>query len=146
MHKYHSRYFKIVSNFTRLTACEITYNNFETSLVIFIPDWIKTKIDFINYLSCVCSEKRCIKYIGHTHFTYKGWRRLSYPYLCSPWRKSDSIPAWLLFFSNITVKLTFLRMFSFVYNRPLGQSKWNELEAPVDRSYNLLFEKVIIPK
>ena len=28
-HKYHSRYFKIVSNFTRLTAREITHNNFE---------------------------------------------------------------------------------------------------------------------
>ena len=37
-HKYHSWYFKIVSNFTRLTACEITYNNFEVSLVVFIPN------------------------------------------------------------------------------------------------------------
>ena len=94
----------------------IKFNLFQTGL--------KQKIDFINYLSCVCSEKRCIKYIGHTHFTYKGWRRLSYPYLCSPWRKSDSIPAWLLFFSNITVKLTFLRMFSFVYNIGTIKMKW----------------------
>ena len=31
-------YFKIVSNFTRLTAREITYNNFETSLVVFMPN------------------------------------------------------------------------------------------------------------
>ena len=30
-HKYHLRYFKIVSNLTRLTAREITYNNFEIS-------------------------------------------------------------------------------------------------------------------
>ena len=30
--------FQIVSNFTRLTACEITYNNFEISLVVFIPN------------------------------------------------------------------------------------------------------------
>ena len=37
-HKYHSSYFKIVSNFTRLTAREITYNNFEISLVVFIPN------------------------------------------------------------------------------------------------------------
>ena len=37
-HTYHSRYFKIVSNFTRLTACEITYNNFEISLVAFMPN------------------------------------------------------------------------------------------------------------
>ena len=37
-HKYHSWYFKIVSNFTRLTAREITYNNFEISLVVFIPN------------------------------------------------------------------------------------------------------------
>ena len=94
----------------------IKFNLFQTGL--------KQKIDFINYLSCVCSEKRCIKYIGHTHFTYKGWRRLSYPYLCSPWRKSGSIPAWLLFFSNITVKLTFLRMFSFVYNIGTIKMKW----------------------
>ena len=31
-------YFKIVSNFTCLTACEITYNNFEISLVVFMPN------------------------------------------------------------------------------------------------------------
>ena len=29
------RYFKIVSNFTRLAAREITYNNFEISLVVY---------------------------------------------------------------------------------------------------------------
>ena len=37
-HKYHSWYFKIVSNFTRLTAREITYNNFKISLVVFMPN------------------------------------------------------------------------------------------------------------
>ena len=37
-HKYHSWYFKIVTNFTRLTAREITYNNFEISLVVFMPN------------------------------------------------------------------------------------------------------------
>ena len=37
-HKYHSWYFKIVSNFTRLSAREITYNNFEISLVVFTPN------------------------------------------------------------------------------------------------------------
>ena len=37
-HKYHSWYFKIVSNFTRPTAREITYNNFEISLVVFMPN------------------------------------------------------------------------------------------------------------
>ena len=31
-------YFKIVSNFTRLTAREITYNNLEISLVVFMPN------------------------------------------------------------------------------------------------------------
>ena len=31
-------YFKIVSNFTRLTAREITYDNFEISLVVFMPN------------------------------------------------------------------------------------------------------------
>ena len=30
--------FQIVSNFTRLTAHEITYNNFEISLVVFMPN------------------------------------------------------------------------------------------------------------
>ena len=30
--------FEIVSNFTRLTAREITYNNFEISLVVFMPN------------------------------------------------------------------------------------------------------------
>ena len=29
---------KIVSNFTRLAAREITYNNFEISLVVFMPN------------------------------------------------------------------------------------------------------------
>ena len=37
-HTYHSWYFKIVSNFTRLTALEITYNNFEISLVVYMPN------------------------------------------------------------------------------------------------------------
>ena len=36
--KYHSRYFKIVSNFTRLTAREITYNHFEISPAVFMPN------------------------------------------------------------------------------------------------------------
>ena len=30
--------FQIVSNLTRLTAREMTYNNFEMSLVVFIPN------------------------------------------------------------------------------------------------------------
>ena len=37
-HKYHSWYFKIVSNFTRLTAREITNNNFEIPQVIFMSN------------------------------------------------------------------------------------------------------------
>ena len=37
-HKNHKWYFKIVSNFTRPTARKITYNNFEVSLVVFIPN------------------------------------------------------------------------------------------------------------
>ena len=36
-HKYYSCYFKIFSNFTRRTALKITYNNFEISLVVFMP-------------------------------------------------------------------------------------------------------------
>ena len=37
-HKYHLWYFKIVSNFTRLTAREIMSNDFEISLVVFVPN------------------------------------------------------------------------------------------------------------
>ena len=37
-YKYHSWYFKIVSNLTRLTAREITYNNFEISFVVFMQN------------------------------------------------------------------------------------------------------------
>ena len=37
-HKYHSSYFKIVSNFTRLSPRETTYNNFEISLVVFMAN------------------------------------------------------------------------------------------------------------
>ena len=49
-HKYQSWYFKIVSNFTHLTAQEITYNNFEISLVEFMPN-ITTNhaITYTNY-------------------------------------------------------------------------------------------------
>ena len=36
--KYHSWYFKIVSNYTCLTAREMTYNNFKILLVIFMPN------------------------------------------------------------------------------------------------------------
>ena len=35
-HKYHSRHFKVVTNFTRLTARKVKYNNFEISLVVFM--------------------------------------------------------------------------------------------------------------
>ena len=37
-HKYQLQYFKIVSNLTRLTAREISYNNFEISLVVFMSN------------------------------------------------------------------------------------------------------------
>ena len=50
-HKYHSWYFKTVSNFTRLTACEIMYNSFEISWVVFMPN-ITTNhaTTYTNYL------------------------------------------------------------------------------------------------
>ena len=37
-HKCHSWYFKIVSNYTRPTAREMTYNNFKISLMVFTPN------------------------------------------------------------------------------------------------------------
>ena len=42
--KYPLWYFKIVSNFTRLTAYEITYNNFEISLVVYLGQLISLQI------------------------------------------------------------------------------------------------------
>ena len=53
--QYHSWYFKTVSYFTRLTAREITYNNFEIALVVFMPN-ITTNhaITFTNnLLQCI---------------------------------------------------------------------------------------------
>ena len=56
-HKYHSWYFEIVSNFTRLTAREITYNNFEISLVVFMPN-ITTNHAITHTNQMVTSEIR----------------------------------------------------------------------------------------
>ena len=57
-HKYHSWYFNIVSNLTLLTAREISYNNFEISLVVFMPN-IPTN-HAITYTNCggVCINLR----------------------------------------------------------------------------------------
>ena len=48
----------IVSNFTRLMAREITYNNFEISLVVFMPNIITNHAitdtnKFLNGISCL---------------------------------------------------------------------------------------------
>ena len=52
--KYLLWYFKIVSNFTRLTAPEITYNSFEISLVVFMPN--TTTNQTITYTNINFSE------------------------------------------------------------------------------------------
>ena len=75
-HKSHSWYFKIVSNFTRLTARKITYNNFETSLVVFMTKmllpiqivlYLQRKIE--SFSNCQppysYSKKKCSKYNIH---------------------------------------------------------------------------------
>ena len=50
------RYFKIVSNFTPSSAREITYNNFDISLVVFMPN-ITTKMNHaITYTNNAASE------------------------------------------------------------------------------------------
>ena len=46
-HKYHSWYFKVVSNFTRQTAHEITYNNFKISLVVYMPNMTTNQCYYI---------------------------------------------------------------------------------------------------
>ena len=60
-HKYHSGYLKIVSNFSRLTAREITYNDFEISLVVFMPN-ITTNhaITYTNRLSEQIPKLVCV--------------------------------------------------------------------------------------
>ena len=47
---------RIVSNFTRLTAREITYNNFKISLVVFMPNI--TTNHAITYTNKRWGEKR----------------------------------------------------------------------------------------
>ena len=52
--KYHSWYFKVVSNFTSLTTREITYNNCEMSLVVFMPNFTTNHaITFTNTIICL---------------------------------------------------------------------------------------------
>ena len=58
-HKYHLRYFKIVSNFTRLTAREILNNSFEISLVVFMPN---------------ITTNHAITYTNSTKYHRKRWR------------------------------------------------------------------------
>ena len=55
-HKYHSWYFKIVSNFTLLTAREITYNRFEISLVVFKPNITTNKAITCTYKKNIGGE------------------------------------------------------------------------------------------
>ena len=56
------RYFKIASNFTRLTTHEITYNNSEILLVVFMPN-ITTNhaITYTNneYITCNFNKTTC---------------------------------------------------------------------------------------
>ena len=48
---------KIVSNFTRLPACEITYNNFEISLVVFMPNTTTNHaITYTNNYQCFVQQ------------------------------------------------------------------------------------------
>ena len=52
-----TRYFKIVSNFTPPSAGEITYNNFEISLVVFMPNiTAKKNRHAITYTNNAASE------------------------------------------------------------------------------------------
>ena len=48
-------YFKIVSNFTHLRAREITYNNFEISLVVFMPEITTNHV--ITYINLLWSRR-----------------------------------------------------------------------------------------
>ena len=55
----HLTYYIFVSNFTRLTAREITYNNFEISLLVFMPNittnhaitYTNPRVDFVLFFS-----------------------------------------------------------------------------------------------
>ena len=61
-HKYHLWYFKIVSNFTRLAAREISCNNFEISLVVFMPNITATHaITNTNILHLILPLRPCVQ-------------------------------------------------------------------------------------
>ena len=110
-HKYHSRYFKIVSKFTRLTAREITYNNFEISLVVFMPNITTnhaiTYTSIIHYITrkvlhLACSGKwgffgtrkwpiRQIKDTILSALTHVQSWLISYVTLWAIWRRSWSL-------------------------------------------------------
>ena len=63
-------YFKIVSNFTRLTAREITYNNFEISLVVFMPN-ITTNhaISYTKLVNGTCISRKRFQREKRTTFS-----------------------------------------------------------------------------
>ena len=62
-------YFKIVSNFTRLRAREITFNNFEISLVVFMPNI--TTNHAITYTNLETGRKGSKS--GASRFTRESW-------------------------------------------------------------------------
>ena len=57
-HKYHSWYFKIVSNFT----LKITYNNFEISLVVFMPKYHYKSCYYLYKKNCDRKNYNCYRY------------------------------------------------------------------------------------
>ena len=65
-HKYQLWYFKIVSNFTHLTAREVSYNNFEISLMVLMPN--VTTNHAITYTNTTYS-KQISKVLGQRNST-----------------------------------------------------------------------------
>ena len=96
-------YFKIVSNFTCLMAREITYNNFEISLIIFMPKYI-TSYHAITY------TKNVIK-------VYSCNMKLHYLYNPVHWK--------LLLKGSSAEKMAFIAFISFRHSR-----SWIGLDGP----------------
>ena len=110
--KYRSWYFKIASNFTNLiTAREITYNNFEMSLVVFMPNITTNHAITYTYNSCIigCHGKvyntvwECGQILILSHFFCKNSLHLGY--IRASWTMATSFPRFVYYGSCIIGKI-----------------------------------------
>ena len=110
--KYRSWYFKIASNFTHLiTAREITYNNFEMSLVVFMPNITTNHAITYTYNSCIigCHGNvyntvwECGQILILSHLFCKNSLHLGY--IRASWTMATSFPRFVYYGSCIIGKI-----------------------------------------